>query len=437
MRVRLGIVAPHQAKALFVKALEGLDGIHVNWACYSDEDAIEAVVAEVLPVCDALCFAGPLSFERVRSTLPEDLPAAELRADPFDLAMGLLRAGEMGLPLAPLSVDTVSTEMVGEVISELGLSSDDVAVLPFRREDTPEDISAFHQEAKHRLGINYVLPGRHSVFALRHELGVPVIKILPAAATVASTIRELALRAVSARKEDANFAAALFRMSSAGADVRDHADVVKDALGTDPYWKDAWIHKASDVEVLVLGHKKLMEEKTVQWRHNSGLEELNRSVGVRVDVGFGVGESGRGSIRCAEQAAQLAADHPSPCAYLLTENGVVIGPMGAQASKPPQYIFRSDDHVLAALTRRTGLGLSALTRLIAVERQLGGALVSADDLSRHLNLSPASARRIVRALRSQSLVTPVGISQPVRRGRPKNLYRMQIQHALEEQGVQA
>jgi hypothetical protein len=211
------------------------------------------------------------------------------------------------------------------------------------------------------------------------------------------------------------------------------AEVIRRILAEDAEWGNAWIQTTPTSDVLVLGHKKLMADKTLGWRFLGVLEEMSAKTGTRVVAGIGLGSSARGSVDCAHQALDLATQRDGECAYLITDTGLITGPMVDHEARAPHYLFKSDDVALENLVQAVGLGLTTVTRLIDLERQLGGAATSADEVGRNLNVTPPSARRILRVLRGAGLAHQVGSSQATPRGRPTRLYRIDIAQMLYNQ----
>jgi hypothetical protein len=437
MTVRLGLVVPVESRTIFERAVRDVAGVQVSWALYADEDSIPSLVQEVAPGQEVLCFAGPLPLERARAVIPPNVSVVDVRPSRVDLAVSFLQARNFGIDLTPVSIDSLPRKMVDDLLVELGLDSATVAVMPFDKTASPDDIVRFHREQNALLGTRYVITGRNSVFRLLDgTFGAPVVRVVPTAATIANTIRGVTLEALSARKEDLRLCAAVFKAVAAGdgdVDAAGSAEVIRRILAEDLEWGNAWIETTRESEVLVLGHKKLMEDKTLGWRFLSVLEEMSAKTEARVVAGIGLGSSAQGSIDCAHQALELATQRGEGCAYLITDAGEITGPMVDHETRAPNYLFKSDDVALENIVQAVGLGLTTVTRLIDLERQLGGAATSAEEVGRNLNVTPPSARRILRVLRGAGLAHPVGSSQATGRGRPTRLYRIDIAQMLYNQ----
>ena len=82
------------------------------------------------------------------------------------------------------------------------------------------------------------------------------------------------------------------------------------------------------------------------------------------------GDSARLCVALAERAAARAEQDADPGAYLISDNGMMIGPMGASGA-PLTYTYREHGGI-EALAGRVGLSPATLSRLAAIERSLGG-----------------------------------------------------------------
>ncbi|WP_084517358.1 hypothetical protein [Microtetraspora niveoalba] len=439
-RTRLGIVVPVASESVFEAALARLEGVEARWVRYEDEGGIEPSVREALQDVDAVFFAGPMPLDRCRDMLPEGVPVAVARQGPIDLALALLRAREQGLALAPASVDTFDEPVVEELARELGLPVRAMRALPYAPGQDVEEIVAFHLEMRRRHRTHYAVTGRSRVYTrLLESMDVPVLRSVPVVASIRSAMNEVVLRAVSARHSNLRFAAAVYRLLEdsglyeAGVERVNTLRMFFDA----PEFAEAWVEGRGDQSVLVFAHKGLLEEITASWTTVPLIEEVRARLGVRMAAGFGVGESARDSVRHAEMAVRRAMAEGGDTGYLMSEDGLIIGPMGAAAT-PLRYAFKADDRTddggLRELAGRTGLGVSTLSRLGDLERRLDGAAASAEEIGQALRVSVPSGRRIIRVLREHGLALPAGMSQPSKRGRPKSLYRLAINTHLRGSG---
>jgi DNA-binding transcriptional ArsR family regulator len=199
-------------------------------------------------------------------------------------------------------------------------------------------------------------------------------------------------------------------------------------LANTPEFADAWIENRGRRGVLVFAPQALLARITDNWTSVGALSQAEDLLGIRIAAGFGIGASARTSVLLAERAAARAELAHQPCGYLVEDSGIIIGPIGAG---PPPDDAAADGTRLDALARNVGLSPSTLSRLVALERTLGGGPISPSDLAGSLGITDPSGRRLIRKLQTRGLVTDGGTEQTHRRGRPCRLYRLAIDAAID------
>ena len=427
----IGLVLHASHRARFTEAARTLTGVTFAWAVYEREDQIRERVAGLLRAerLDGLLL-GLVPYARSRDLLPPELPVAVTRSAALDLALAWSRARGNGWPATPVSIDTFARETVDEVATALGLDRAAIACLPFEPEQPIGDVVAFHREQLARTGSAYVISVRTGVAAAL-DGQVAVLNALATPGTIRADLHELALRVRHKRADGLRFAAGVFLITGpdAGADV-DRARVgLLHLLHNTPEFADAWIDNRGRRGVVVFAHAALFEAATHQWVGLPVLAAARKSLGVRAVAGFGLGDSARLSVTLAERAAARAEQDADPGAYLISDTGMMIGPMGA-TGVPLTYTYRQHGGI-EALAGRVGLSPATLSRLAAIERNLAGRPVSPSELARSLGITDPSGRRLIRKLSGSRLAIGDGSSQLHRKGRPTRLYRLAITAALE------
>ncbi|WP_306210761.1 transcriptional regulator [Actinoplanes sp. RD1] len=426
MTIGLVLHAGHRAR--FEEAARTLTGVTFAWTVYEREDQIRDRVAGLLAAgpLDGLLL-GLVPYARCRDLLPADLPVSVTRSAALDLALAWSRARGNGWPATPVSIDTFTQETVDEVATALDLDHGAIACLPFDPEQPIADVVAFHRAALAESRAPYVISVRTGVAAAL-DGQVAVLNALATPGTIRADLHELASRVRNKQADGQRFAAGIFLVAP-GADV-DRARVgLHHLLLNTPEFADAWIDNRGRRGVVVFAHARLFEAVTHRWVTLPVLAEARETLGVRAVAGFGLGASARLSVALAERAATRAEQDADPGAYLISDNGMMIGPMGASGA-PLAYTYREHGGI-EALAGRVGLSPATLSRLAAIERTLAGRPVSPSDLARSLGITDPSGRRLIRKLSSSALAVDDGSSQLHRKGRPTRLYRLAITAALD------
>jgi hypothetical protein len=447
----IGLVLHASHRDRFEQAARTLTGVTFAWAVYEREEQIRERVGELLVAGDLDgVLLGLVPWARARDLLPAGLPVAVTRSAALDLALAWARARGNGWPATPVSIDTFATETVDEVATALDLDRSAIATLPFDPQQSLGEVVAFHRDHLDRTAAPYVITVRTGVAAALDGRAA-VLHALATPGTIRGDLHELVLRIRRRRADGQRFAAAVFRSPKTGPRA-----ALRLALQGIPELADAWIQERGSHEVVALAPAAVFEKITQHWvmtpvpwhgRPRGGdntaaeqtateqthidqthPEQANAQADTGAFAGFGIGPSARRSVALAGQAADRAEQDGPPTAYLITDDGVMIGPMGA-AGEPLTYTYRQHGG-LEALAGRAGLSAATLSRLAALERSLGGRPLSPGELADSLGITDPSGRRLIRKLAEAGLAVPDGSTQPHHRGRPARLYRLAIAAAL-------
>lgn len=428
----IGLVVHRGHRERFAEAAHTLTGVSFAWAVYEREDQIRERVGELLSTGDVDgLLLGLVPWARARDLLPAGLPVAVTRSAALDLALAWARARGNGWAATPVSIDTFAIETVDEVAAALDLDRAAIAVLPFDPAQSLGEVVSFHRGQLAQTAAPYVITVRTGVSAAL-DGRVAVLHALATPGTIRADLNELVLRIRRERADGQRFAAAVFRSPTTGT-----RGALRQALLEIPELADAWVEEHGPHGVVAFAPAAVFEKITRHWvtapaswhgRPESADASLPEQAGTRAFAGFGIGPSARRSVALAEQAADRAERDGPPTAYLITDDGVMIGPMGA-AGPPLTYTYRQHGG-LEDLAGRAGLSPATLSRLAALERSMGGRPISPGELADALGITDPSGRRLVRKLADAGLAIADGSTQPHQKGRPARLYRLAIAAAL-------
>lgn len=428
----IGLVVHSGHRERFAEAARTLTGVSFSWAVYEREEQIRERVGELLAAGDLDgVLLGLVPWARARDLLPAGLPVAVTRSAALDLALAWARARGNGWPATPVSIDTFATETVDEVATALDLDRAAIATLPFDPQQSLGEVVAFHRDHLDRTAAPYVITVRTGV-APALDGRAAVLHALATPGTIRGDLHELVLRVRRRRADGQRFAAAVFRSPRTGTRA-----ALRRALQEIPELADAWVAEHGSHEVVALAPAAVFEKITQHWvmapvpwhgRPRGGEGPAAEQADAGAFAGFGIGSSARRSVALAGQAADRAEQDGPPTAYLITDDGVMIGPMGA-AGQPLTYTYRQHGG-LEALAGSAGLSPATLSRLAALERSLGGRPLSPGELADSLGITDPSGRRLIRKLTEAGLAVPDGSTQPHHKGRPARLYRLAITAAL-------
>ena len=433
MRMVLGLVLHRSHQDRLVEASGMLTGVQLELVIYEQEREIRPKVKALLRrvQLDGMIL-GLVPYDACRDFLPPELPLSVTRYTTLELTLTLSRALRQGWAPAPVSIDTFDRSAVEDVTRALGMSSDQIACLPYAADISFDQIIDFHQNFLAENENGYIITVRSEV---TRRLGgkVRMLNVAPLESSVRAELHELVLRIQSQRARELSFAAGIF--SVVGFDTDSNLDRARvgllNMLLNTPEFADAWIDNRGRRSVAVLAHRALFNEVTENWSSLPVVGTAHANLGIRVAAGFGIGSSARKCVLLAERAAAQAEQYGAPCGCLMDEDGLMVGPLRPGAT-PLSFTYREHGADLERLAHKAGLSAATISRLAAVERKLAGKPLSPGDLADALCITDPSGRRLIRKLTASGLAVQQGSAQVNRRGRPTNLYQLTIAATVDD-----
>lgn len=427
MSVVIGVLVHARRQEVFRQAASTVTGATLRWGVYREPEEAGDRLRELLasPGVDGLLI-GPRAYEAVRGQVPEELPVGVARPGALELALAVARMRADYPEHRRASIDTFDHHVIQEVATTLGVRH---SALPYAPGQPVEEIVAHHREALRNGGV-VITPRREVAEALRAE--APVVDTDLLAASGRGELQDLLLRVRASRAEDFRFAAGVFQVRD-GDDVERARAGLREILLQDPELAGSWVENRGRRGLVLFAHKALLERATGDWQVVPALQQAERSLGLRVAAGFGLGASVRAGISLADRAAVRAEAEPYSCGFVIHDSGMIIGPIGGPGRRA-EFAYRDHSAELERLAREVGLSPTTLSRLVSLERELHGRAVSPSELATLLGITDPSGRRLIRKLGTAELVTSEGSSQPTRRGRPTRLYRLRLGDALGQSG---
>ncbi|MNE66394.1 hypothetical protein D3C80_1619390 [compost metagenome] len=97
-----------------------------------------------------------------------------------------------------------------------------------------------------------------------------------------------------------------------------------------------------------------------------------------------------------------------------------------------EYSARSENPELLSLAKKIGLSVGTINKLISLCRRLGTSKLTAGQLAEGFGITLRSARRIMAVLEKYEMAHIVGEEQPAGRGRPRQIYNLNLEGVIYE-----
>lgn len=393
-------------------------------SAYRDERDAPEKVAAVATEVDACLFAGPVSHEYATRAGVLTMPATHIPASGSALHNALLRAsvGEHYDP-ARISIDCLERTRVEEAYAEAGMSARRVHIREDGVPSDPATIASFHERLWRRGISSVAVTGLQTVAALLEESDVPYLRLVPTAPAIRAALRFAELLGERRRLEDMQLALIMVGVPA----LRDAS-----RRGAARYWREdlrlavnrllvqeaqrmhatAW--SADDHTFMVVATRGSVAAATDGLRTPPFVERIRTDLGVGVDIGMGMGETAQEAEHHARSALVRARGSGRPAAGFVTDRE------GRTLVPAPRVPVQT--------TRPGPRGIQVLARLVEKMPETEGPLVvDAKSAGVLLEVTPRTARRMLRTLVEDGLAWPLPPGRSDQPGRPRQVYRLVVE----------
>ncbi|HEV8223299.1 MAG TPA: transcriptional regulator [Streptosporangiaceae bacterium] len=447
-------------------------------AAYRDEQEAADRVTRLGPGIDVCLFASKVPYGYARKAGVISSPATYIALGGSALYAALLRACLTGRhDLARASVDVLSRSAVDEAMAEIGVPASQVHVQD--EPGTPAALAAFHERLWRAGRTSVAFTCLRSVAARLSAARVPVYPVSPTGPAIRSALRTAALLGANRRLEAAQLTVivvevpglregqgrrSVSRLSREELRLAVHRLLVQEALRM-----QASVTPLGDHGFLVTATGGSLSAVTDGFRRLPFVDRARAELGLGLEVGIGTGPTAQAAETqararitrltvpraarrpAAEQAADPVQAWPArtaPAVPAAREAGdgprLAAAPAEAAASGQAEPAPAGETspgrgaaaHVSAPIRAgATGTDGDGAPRALATLSRLAELLppgdsvlaVDAETASRVLEVTPRTARRLLRALAEEGLAWPLPPNRAPQPGRPRQSYRLVVE----------
>lgn len=423
-------------------------------SAYSEEHEARDRLMKIEGSIDVCLFAGPLPYDLAREGGDLPVPATYVPISGAALYSTLLRGAlQADIDPARVSVDSVSPTELAEAYSEIGLATDGVHVSPYSRPESAREFYSFHERLYRDGATSGALTTVPTVSERLSAAGVPVLRMIPTAATLRIALHTAALLGTGSRLEESQIAIAFVEVAKAAR---------AGYAGPSNYWQQELklaLHRVLLHEARLMGATVLPRDEhgylviatlgslaraTSDFRVAPFLQRVAEELGVAVDVGIGLGRTAASAETHAQLALDKARTIDTPSAFVIDSDDHVLElpavPHRRAASLAPETVEEGpegppgEDAGTLAGAPAAGAATKGHEILARLQSLLAGEgtapdnstplVVDAERVAEVLGVTPRTARRVLHTLVAEGLAWPMPPARPVRAGRPRQPYRL-------------
>ncbi|CEH32522.1 hypothetical protein [Aneurinibacillus migulanus] len=437
MKIQVTLFTPFDFVSEIVSEAQHFPELNIKTCSYQDINQTLELVHQNKETTDVFLFAGPIPYQITREQVEIQKPMIYLphtgtslyRAFFQMLRDNRYKEKDHGIRF---SIDILKKEEILDRLHELEISVEQLFIKEYQINLTSTDIMMFHYDLWKRKQVEVVLTCVASVYNQLVSLGVPCYRIIPTRSTIRECLQRVQLEGKSSQLSGTQLAIGIiwiddFSMRQSSAEY----EVQRKKLGLQQVLIDyseeiqALINWSDRDEITFVTTHGVIEKSTHNFREYPLLDEIVNRLHLKANIGIGFGRSANEAERKAREALSKAKSQGIGSCYVMMHDGEVLGPLGNNYQI--RYSIRSDNPDLIKLARNIGLSVGTLNKIISFCQNYGKYRISALDLSHAFGITLRSARRILSKLEQGNLAVIVGEEQPVSRGRPRQLYNINVE----------
>lgn len=439
IKLRVAVIGPRDLVEIVLEFGSFFAEMTMLPAPYRHERETPDVVREVLDQADILLFTGPIPYRLAlagaggKPMVHVFYSGTALYKVLFDLYRNGTQSFEDGLRI---SVDVLQVNEVEEPLRELALPVEEMHVKPYESGMTNEELVEFHVEHWRQGRVNLTLTCVTSVYRRLKELGVPAYRVIPTHSAIRDCLNRALLEGKSLRLSSTQIAIGIMNIdnfakvakeASSEYDIQRKKIILQQILVDFGEETQALIKWSDSDEVSFITTRGIIEQVTRKFQDAPLLLEVMERLQWNASIGIGIGRTANEAEGKAKEALHKAKSGGGGKCYLIMQDGIVHGPLGSDLTL--EYSARSEDPELISIAKKVGLSVGTLNKLLSLCRRLGTTTFTASQLAEGFGITLRSARRIMAALEKYEMASIVGEEQPAGRGRPRQIYTLNLEEA--------
>jgi len=408
-------------------------------APYRHERETLEIIDRVRDKADILLFTGPIPYRIALAAAP-DKPMVHVYYSGtalYKVLFDLYRQGVQGLEdQLRISVDVLQRKEVEEPLNELGLPARDLHVIPYEFGMSNEELVAYHLGLWEQGRVSATVTCVTSVFHRLKELGVPAYRVVPTHSAIRDCLNRALLEGKSLRFCSSQIAVGIMNIdnfakvakeASSEYEIQRKKIILQQILVDFGEETQSLIKWSDSDEVSFVTTRGIIEQVTRKFQDAPLLLEIMERLQWHASIGIGIGRTANEAEGKAREALMKAKSGGGGNCYLIMQDGIVYGPMGSEMTL--EYSARSENPELISMAKKAGLSVGTINKLMSLCRRLGTSTFTASQLAEGFGITLRSARRIMAALERYEMASIVGEEQPAGRGRPRQIYTLNLEEA--------
>lgn len=393
---------------------------------FENIDLIEKAI-----MCDVYLFGGSLPYLYAKEKIEKKrLPAIQVAFDEYMILTSFYRLKNYhNQALNRLSIDILDKEYVDEVISELEMEDQEIYTYSYG-EDAVLDIGKifhYHKTLYQEGKIDYVLTSIEEVEQRLIDEGIPTSSMIIPKLNLERAVEKARSIATLNKSKSAQIVSGFVQIKEFDRIVSQKGETVAQEM----------VHKLQQIllkfghhtyasvltneqnQFSIFGTRGILDHITNHYRDFPLLQEIARSLGIPVEIGFGLGLTAKQAEDNAKIALERCSHSEESSCFIVNERRETIGPLGVAKHVDTSQLYH-------ALIHRARLNNELSYNFIDFINLRNNEAFSANDIANYYQVTKRSAERTIHKLLAGNVIRVVGEEKPYVKGRPRKLFELTL-----------
>ncbi|MGY0693372.1 hypothetical protein ACW2QC_11350 [Virgibacillus sp. FSP13] len=427
MKIKIAVFGRKEIIERINHYIEDQDDIEIAPFTYTKAHETAELIEKAV-MCDIYLFAGTLPYLYAKEKIDRKrLPAVQIACDEYMILTSLCRLKFHHQALNRISIDVPNRVHVDEVVTELAMHDHTIYTYSYGGELDIDHIVTYHKNLWNEGKIDHVLTSIVDVKQKLTKQNVPTSCMQIPKINMEHAIECAKETAILNQSKSAQVTAGFVRLKQDNSFISDRdgyfnqnilqeLQQILQKFGQQTFTS---VLANGDNQFVLFGTQGLLNYITNHYRDFPLLQEIEQTLSIHVDIGFGLGLT----VSQAEANAQLALEacnrtEVSNC-YIVNDRQETIGPLGIEKQFNTSQLYR-------ALIHKAKLNNELSYNFIDFIKLRNNEPFSANDIANYYRVTKRSAERTVYKLLSGEVIKVVGEEKPYQKGRPRKLFQITV-----------
>ncbi|QRG66792.1 hypothetical protein [Brevibacillus choshinensis] len=424
MHLSFAVIGPRLLVDDICEVLEEFPHIEPTKLIYDSEKNVRELLQNSMEVFDVYFFSGDVPFLITQDLIPSHACSVFIPFDGAELYRVILQIYRHYHFFPVISFDGVPMKNLQEAFDEIDASHVKWHYKNMDGFQNSEELYEHHMALWQEGNAQVVATSIHSVYQALKSNHLPVFFIKSTKQLIRNTIDKALWMAKEQKKQQAQITVLQFKIEPAAESKPDLGKALERYEKRIADFSKRLFASATSAdpgEYTLYTTRGIVEKVTKDFQSFPVLKNGSGELGT-INLGIGMGDTVERALYNANRALDFAVRNPGNSAYLINDQMKVLGPLGTRNTLDYSLIDEQRGDFVSTSMRK----LFSWLQLIQKNE------VTTREISVGMNTGERNAARMVQKMKEKGIAEAIGSESMSQRGRPRPIYRIDLQQLAEE-----